>query len=137
MHTTPTFLEEVVQELYSKQEATLADATILLPNKKGVEVFQQLVRKKVPQPSLCPQVLTLESWVLDLSKMKLASTLHLVALLYETFQEFGLKKEPFDRFYGWGCMLLQDFDIIDKCLVNPKKLFANLYEQKVLTQPDE
>ncbi|OJW67238.1 MAG: hypothetical protein BGO68_01435 [Candidatus Amoebophilus sp. 36-38] len=137
MHTSHTFLEEVVQELYSKHEADIANSTIILPNKKGVEIFQQIVRKRSRKTNSLPQVLTLESWILDLSKMKLASTLDLLILLYETFQKHHFNKESFERFYGWGAMLLQDFDIIDKCLVDPKKLFANLYEQKVLTLPDE
>lgn len=132
-----SFLEEVFQELYWKYEADIANSAIILPSTKGAEAFEKIIRNKIHQPSSFPKVLTLESWVVEQSKVKLASTLELLILLYDIFQRLKPHQEPFERFYGWGCMVLQDFDIIDKCLVDPEKLFATLYEQKALTLPHD
>ncbi len=135
MHHTPSFLEEVTHELYQSLQGDLTHCLVILPTTQGVEAFQRLLldqTQDLPHFRL-PQVVTLESWVVQHSHMRVTSTFDLVTLLYECFQRLQPTKEPFEQFYGWGCMLLQDFDIVDKCLVNAEQLFANLYEQKVLT----
>jgi hypothetical protein len=132
--TCHSFLEEVVEDLF--QQYTIADIaqfTFILPSQKAVERFQQVLWGKVGNSALQPEVLTLELWIAQLSKITIASNLELLVLLYQTFQQYAAADEPFDRFYGWGNMLLQDFDILDKCLINPDQLFANIYEQKALT----
>lgn len=129
-----SFLEEVAEDLF--QQYTIADiarSTCILPSQKAAEEFQQVLCSMIDNPVLQPQVLTLEPWVAQLSKITIAPNLELLVLLYQIFQQFNAADEPFERFYGWGNMLLQDFDILDKCLVDPDQLFANLYEQKAIT----
>ncbi|ACE05864.1 hypothetical protein Aasi_0460 [Candidatus Amoebophilus asiaticus 5a2] len=129
-----SFLEEVTEDLF--QQYTVADITrsiFILPGQKAVERFQQVLCNKIDNPAWLPQVLTLEPWIEQCSKITIAPNLDLLVLLYQTFQQFKAADEPFERFYGWGNMLLQDFDILDKCLVDPNQLFANLYEQKAIT----
>ncbi len=51
-------------------------------------------------------------------------------LLYETFREVTGSAETFDDFYFWGEILLDDFDDIDKYMVNAEDLFSNLLQLK-------
>ncbi len=50
--------------------------------------------------------------------------------LYKVYSEYH--DEPFDKFYFWGEMLLGDFDLIDKYMIDADMLFRNIYDLKVL-----
>jgi hypothetical protein len=132
-----SFLEEVAEDLFQQHTAGIANSTIILPSQKVSEKFQETLRLRISDPASMPQVLTLEPWIAQLSKITIVSNLELLVLLYQAFQQLNAADEPFDRFYSWGEMLLQDFDIIDKCVVNPDQLFANLYQQKAITSTYE
>lgn len=132
----PYFLEEVAHDLYHQyhqSENNFTRCLVILPTSQGAAAFQQVLLDQQHDPQYLPAVVTLEAWVVEHSRIQVAPTLGLVTLLYECLQDLQPTKETFEQFYGWGCMLLQDFDIIDKCLVDAEQLFANLYEQKILT----
>ena len=50
--------------------------------------------------------------------------------LFKVYSEYH--DEPFDKFYFWGEMLLGDFDLIDKYMIDADMLFRNIYDLKVL-----
>jgi CRISPR/Cas system-associated exonuclease Cas4 (RecB family) len=133
MSYNPSFLEEVAHDLGKEWQGNFTRCLVILPTTQGAEVLQRLLLAQTQKPQHLPQIVTLEAWVLQHSRSQLTPTFQLVTLLYECLQQLQPIKETFEQFYGWGCMLLQDFDIIDKCLVNAEQLFANLYEHKVLT----
>jgi CRISPR/Cas system-associated exonuclease Cas4 (RecB family) len=54
----------------------------------------------------------------------------LIFHLYQVYLKEKKTTETFDEFYYWGEMLLNDFDDIDKYLVDPKQLFQNLSDLK-------
>lgn len=132
MHLTPSFLEEVAHDLQQEWHSEFTSCLVILPTIQAATVFQRTLIDQAKDLPL-PQVVTLEAWVIQHSRLHVPPMLDLVTLLYGCFQQVYATKESFEQFYGWGCMLLQDFDIIDKCLVNAEQLFANLVEQKALT----
>jgi hypothetical protein len=52
--------------------------------------------------------------------------------LYQVFSRLNKADEDFDKFYYWGNVLLQDFDELDKFLVDAGLLFQNLVHIKNL-----
>ena len=47
--------------------------------------------------------------------------------LYKSYIEVtGHVEETLDQFYGWGQLLLADFDDIDKNMADTKMVFANI-----------
>jgi CRISPR/Cas system-associated exonuclease Cas4 (RecB family) len=63
---------------------------------------------------------------MSVSPYKTAPTERLIVELFKLYREQAPKKETIDNFYFWGEMLLNDFDDVDKYLVDPKALFTNL-----------
>ena len=131
-NNTSSFLAEVADQLYEKHGHHMGELTMVFPNKRTGQVFKQCLAARVTKPIGSPQVLTLEALVEQLSHLSIAPMLTLVFELYQSFQALQPSKEPFERFYGWGAMLLQDFDMLDKYLIKAGLLFANLSEQKEL-----
>ncbi|MEM7383264.1 MAG: PD-(D/E)XK nuclease family protein [Bacteroidota bacterium] len=136
-YTTPSFLETVVDRLYKKHGLHLPELTLIFPNKRIGSAFEQCLAART-KPVQSPQILTLEVLVEQLSGLSIAPTLPLVFELYQTFRALRPYQEPFERFYVWGAVLLQDFDVLDKYLLGQAdQLFTNLLGQKELERTYE
>ena len=131
-NNTPSFLAAVADQLYKKHGRHLQELTLVFPNKRTGQAFEQCLAARITKPIWSPQVLTLASLVEQLSRLRIAPTLPLVFELYQTLQALQPHQESFERFYVWGAILLEDFDGLDKYLIRADQLFANLLEQKEL-----
>ncbi|MBY0434433.1 MAG: PD-(D/E)XK nuclease family protein, partial [Cyclobacteriaceae bacterium] len=58
----------------------------------------------------------------------------LIFRLYEVYSTVMKVREPFDKFYFWGEMLLRDFDELDKYGVNAIQLFKDLSKLRELDE---
>ena len=56
----------------------------------------------------------------------------MLVLLHEHFGKISGSKESFDDFLYWGEMLLNDFNDVDKYLVDARDLFRNVYDYRSL-----
>ncbi|MEG1405926.1 MAG: PD-(D/E)XK nuclease family protein, partial [Alistipes sp.] len=62
--------------------------------------------------------------------LRVGDRVRLVTELYKIYAEYHA--EPFDKFYAWGELLLNDFDTIDKYLIDADRLFCNISDLKEL-----
>ena len=65
------------------------------------------------------------------SSFTVGDKIRLITELYKIYAEYH-PAETFDKFYFWGEMLLSDFDLIDKYLIDADMLFRNLCDLKEL-----
>ena len=128
-----SFLANLAAKIYARHHAHLDELTIVLPNWRAGGVLRRHIASHLSQPTWAPQVLSIDRFLQDHSPLQQASTLQLTQVLYETFQGLQPQEEPFERFYFWGHLLLQDLDVIDKYLVNAAHLFTNLSQQKEIS----
>ena len=83
--------------------------------------------EKAGKALLAPQILSVESFVEQLSGLRYATTTKLLFSLYEAFlEQKGVEPESFYDFSKWGQMLLQDFNEVDRYLVDPDAFFKHL-----------
>ncbi len=133
MSSQLSFLEELAAQLYT-QYGHHNELTVVLPHGRAGMVFKQFLAAPITQPIWSPQILSIEGFMQQLSPLRQASSLPLTYALYQAFQTLQPREESFEQFYFWGAMLLQDFDVIDKYLVDAAHLFTNLSKQKQLSQ---
>jgi CRISPR/Cas system-associated exonuclease Cas4 (RecB family) len=125
------FLVDVAETII-RENPRLEDATIVFPNKRAVMYFRHYLTEKISNPAWAPQLFSIEDWMSGLSEIKQLDKLDLIYRLYRVHVETLGTTEPFEQFYFWGDMLLQDFEEIDKYLVNPEHIFRDLRNMKVL-----
>lgn len=77
-----------------------------------------------------PRWLTIDDLMQEVSGLHSGERIRLIAELYKVYS--ACHDEPFDKFYFWGEMLLNDFDTIDKYRIDADVLFRNIYELKEL-----
>jgi hypothetical protein len=125
------FLVDVAEEII-RENPRLDEATVVFPNRRAVLYFRHYLTEKISNPAWAPQLFSIEDWMARLSDIKQIDKLDLIYRLYRVHNETVGTTEPFEQFYFWGDMLLQDFEEIDKYLVNPEHIFRDLRNLKEL-----
>ncbi|MDR3287778.1 MAG: PD-(D/E)XK nuclease family protein [Prevotellaceae bacterium] len=124
------FLELAANDLYRRFGNNLADITVVFPNKRAKNFFNNYLYNSAEKTLWSPNYLTISELIENSATLNVADTLQLVCELYEVYANNTKTNENFNDFYFWGEMLLHDFDDIDKQMVDAKQLFQNLQNLK-------
>jgi len=124
------FLEEIVEVFLSRYAQESDEITIVFPNRRAGLFFQKYLSARISKPIWSPKIISIEDFIKGLSSLKSADKLELIFELYQVFKKLNKSMEEFDRFFYWGNIMLQDFDELDKFLVDPELLFKNLSHVK-------
>ena len=132
------FLHLVASDLLTRFEDTLSEFSnlkLLLPNHRARLFLNQYLANLTPVPIWQPRVYTINSLMYELSGLRQAQHLQLCYLLYNYYVEVmsashSWEKESFDNFYFWANVMLNDFDQIDKYLIDGQKLYENIEDIK-------
>ncbi len=124
-----TFLGEVAADLYLKHGEKISELTVVFPNRRATRFFALELAKIISRPIFQPTFASIDDLVQQKTGLILAHELTLIARLWSLYNEHIVdSQESFDAFYSWGKMLLVDFDTIDKYMIDPQKLYANMDE---------
>ncbi len=78
-----------------------------------------------------PSIQSAEEFIESLSGLKQADEIDLLAHLYESYLAcMSTEPEPFDKFSKWGHLMIQDFNEIDRYLINSEQIYQNLRDIK-------
>lgn len=130
-HTT-SFLQAVAADLYERHAEEVSELNIVFPTQRARLFFTDALAKNIKLPLWQPNYLSMEDVVKSISPLKQTDNYSLLIDLYKLYIKHKQSAETFDHFYFWGEILLNDFDTLDKYLVNAEMLFKNLAAQKTL-----
>lgn len=130
------FLTLVARDLLTKFGTNLTDVTVVFPNKRAGLFMNQAFVELSAAPVWAPRYLTISELFRSQSDCELCDPIQAVCELYRVYAEKVNDPETADRFYGWGEILLSDFDDIDKHLADAHALFANIQALKTLDQSE-
>jgi hypothetical protein len=126
-----TFLDLVATDVLLRVNGGLSNCVVIFPNKRPVNYFARSLDKAGNTPGNLPEFFSIEDFINAHASAKVPEAIDLLFILYKVY----LKHYPetdFDAFYGWGNLMLKDFDDIDRYMVDAKKLLANLADVKDL-----
>ena len=121
-----TFLEYVAEDILSKYGTDLSRLTIVFPNKRASLFLNEHLVRKAGKPIWSPAYTTISDLFRQYSKRRVADPIKLVCELHKSFTAITGIDETLDHFYGWGQLLLADFDDIDKQMTDADKVLANV-----------
>jgi len=124
------FLKKVASHLFEKHGSNINLLTIVFPNRRGEVFFTHYLNSLITEPMISPELITVNDLFSSLSSLHVPDRLSLILRLYKVYREYTNANELFDDFYFWGDMLINDFDQVDKYLVNAHDLFTNVTEIK-------
>lgn len=131
------FLKSVATFLFQQHKQDLKDVCLVFPNRRAGVFFSRHLTQMIDKPMWMPQVRTIAELMKEMSGYQPGDPLSLVFELYQVYKEKKKSTETFDEFFYWGEMLLNDFDDVDKYLVDPRQLFRNLADLKLLEEQFE
>jgi CRISPR/Cas system-associated exonuclease Cas4 (RecB family) len=122
-----TFLEYVAEDILKKYGTNLSRVVVVFPNKRASLFLNDALASLTDKPLWSPRYVTIS----DLFRQQAAPVhvgdpIKLVCELYKVYSEVTGFDETIDHFYGWGQLLVSDFDDVDKNLAPADKVFANV-----------
>lgn len=140
--TENDFLSQVAAYLIDddSHRRQLNRTTLVFPNKRSALFMKKALHRSignaVGRPAFMPRFATMSRLVARFADRPAMSRRESLFLLYNTYRSVLERRnrseqlKDFDRFVFWGDMILDDFDDIDRHLVNAAKLFKNLKDLK-------
>ena len=128
------FLSLVADDLISRIGNDLSRVAVIFPGRRARLFFDNYLCDYLDEPVWAPQYLTIDDLFRQTSNLQTADDIKLICELYNSYiQVFNEHTttpsvETLDEFYFFGEILLNDFDDVDKNLVNARSLFGNLQD---------
>ena len=125
-----TFLRKTAEHLWAQHSIEeMQEITVVMPSQRGVLYLKKELAYLSDRPFLAPDFMTIEEFALKMTDSTLIDPIELLFEAYHCFKEVDPLVD-FDRFMGWGQMMLKDFDTLDMYLVEPYQIFSFLSEVK-------
>ena len=121
-----TFLEYVAEDIISKYGTDLSRIAVVFPNKRAALFLNEHLARLAGQPVWSPAYITISDLFRQHTDLKTADPIKLICDIHKSFTKCTGIDETLDHFYGWGQLLLADFDDIDKNMADADNIFCNL-----------
>ena len=131
-----SFLSQVAKVYIDNESKNLSDFCFVFPNKRSGVFFSDYLSKLSDTPIIMPRVVTISDFISEFSTRTEGSRLELMFILYDEYKKLLQQNSSstpiveFDKFQFWAEMLLNDFNDVDKYLVDAKQLFININRLK-------
>lgn len=123
----PSFINDVLKDL-EKKEVNLSKVTFILPSKRAGVFLRNEIATNASKTIFAPTIVSIEEFVEELSQLQKINNTELLFEFYTIYKAQTPKEqvEIFESFSKWAQILLQDFNEIDRYLINPLTIFDYL-----------
>ncbi len=120
------FLAYVAEDILRKYGTNLSSVAVVFPNKRASLFLNDYLVRQAGRPIWSPAYITISELFRQQSALQVADPIKQVCDLHKSFCRQTGSSETLDKFYGWGQLLLTDFDDIDKNMADADRVFAHL-----------
>lgn len=134
----PTFLDKLVNHLLQKYSENLSEIVVVLPNKRAKVFLLDKLKSHFENYFFAPKIISIEEFVQELSGVRSIDNIELLFEFYHIYLQLNNTEtvQNFDQFSNWAKILLQDFNEIDRYLIEPNYVFSYLKDIEVLKRWD-
>jgi len=125
-----TFLDTLIVHLQKSGTKAYENLVIVLPSQRACVFLRNKLRSfHMGETLMMPQIISIEDFIEQLSGIVPMENTEVMMLFYEAYLSVYTEedKKDFASFLSWGQTLLQDFNEIDRYLVNQKTFFSYLH----------
>ena len=121
-----SFLELVLHQLKTEYPK-LENITFVVPSRRASTFLNKHLAAHITKPVFAPHIFSIEEFIADIANLNYVSNTELLFELYASYSSLKLNEpDDFNSFLKWGQTLLQDFNEINRYLVNHQSLFSYL-----------
>ena len=124
-----SFLSQLAQKILRNSEVKTQDLIVILPNKRAKVFLLEELKMNTEQTLFAPEIISIEEFVQDVAQIRSIDTVELLFEFYSVYRSLPQEEkqhEDFESFANWAKTLLQDFNEIDRYLLNPDHVFSYL-----------
>ncbi len=126
--TTIPFLDKIAAYLLENLSKELSNTVIVLPNKRAKVFLIEALKKQIKTNILAPEIISIEDFVQNIAKVRSIDSIELLFEFYHVYLSITDKanQQSFELFANWAKTLLQDFNEIDRYLLDPTHVLSYL-----------
>lgn len=123
-----SFLQKIASVVIQDYADKLSEITIILPNKRAKVFLIEALKKETSKTIIAPEITSIEDFVQDVASIRSIDSIELLFEFYEVYLSITEKKnqQSFELFANWAKTLLQDFNEIDRYLLDPSHVLSYL-----------
>lgn len=123
-----TFLDKIAQVIIRDYSDNLSNTVVILPNKRAKIFLIEALKNQIENNIICPKIISIEDFIQEVSAIRAIDSIELVFEFYEVYLKLTDVKsqQSFDLFANWAKMLLQDFNEIDRYLLDSNHVLSYL-----------
>ena len=126
------FLKQIATLFANGKE--LIDTCFVFPNKRSIAFFTEYLKDLLPENTLMPEMTDIDSLVMSVTKSVVTPRIEQLFILFNCYSKLRKQIFPdtdestisFDSFITWGEMVLNDFNDVDRYLVDTTQIFRNI-----------
>ncbi len=127
----PYFLQSVAEHINKNYSDSLDSLCVVIPNRRGALYLKKHLGALITEASWIPEILSAEDFVEKLSEIPAAGELALTFDLFGAYNKvLGAEAVNFEQFLRWAPQVMQDFNEVDRYLINSATVFENLKDIK-------
>ncbi len=127
-----SFLHRLAENIIQNHATHSADLWVVLPNRRAKVFLLKELKAATSKTLFSPSIISIEDFIQKMSGIR---TIDAIELLFEFYTVYlscddDEPKDSFDIFANWAKTLLQDFNEIDRYLLEPNKILKYLEDIK-------
>ena len=132
--TKQTFLYQLAEEILKNHADNLSELIIVLPNKRAKVFLLDALKAVISNNVFAPEIISIEDFIQSVAQIRSIDSVELLFEFYEVYLSIPDKgkQDSFENFANWAKTLLQDFNEIDRYLLDPDKILKYLENIKEL-----
>ncbi|MVO09812.1 PD-(D/E)XK nuclease family protein [Flavobacterium sp. TP390] len=133
-----TFLDKLSKHILAQDKENLQEIIIVLPNKRAKVFLLDALHNHTSQTIFAPQITSIEDLIQEISGIRTIDAIEILFEFYDVYTKITPLEEiqPFTTFSNWAKTLLQDFNEIDRYLLEPTFVFSYLKDIEALKRWD-
>ncbi len=126
--TNTSFLDKTATVLIENYSGKFSNTIVVLPNKRAKIFLIEALKKQVDTNILSPEIISIEEFIQDIASIRTIDPIELLFEFYEVYLSITEKpnQQSFELFANWAKTLLQDFNEIDRYLLDPLHVLTYL-----------
>jgi hypothetical protein len=126
--TETSFLDKIASVLIDDYRDELSNVIVVLPNKRAKIFLIESLKNQVKGNIFSPEIISIEEFIQDIAGIRSVDSIELLFEFYEVYLSVTEKsnQQSFELFANWAKTLLQDFNEIDRYLLDPSHVLSYL-----------
>ncbi|RAK23817.1 PD-(D/E)XK nuclease superfamily protein [Flavobacterium aquaticum] len=133
-----TFLDKLSAIILSQSDIELSNCLIVLPNKRAKVFLLESLKNQLETTSFAPTIISIEDFIQEISGLRTIDPIELLFEFYEVYLSVTekSKQQTFEEFATWAKTAIQDFNEIDRYLLDSNHVFSYLEDIEALKRWD-